>query len=176
MLSREGTTQGDPLAMAIYAVAIIPLIHQVSISDCTQTWFADNARGAGELSRLREWWDLLLAKGPLYGYHVNAAKTWLVVKPGLEAEAERVFEGTGVNISSEGRRYLGSVLGTDRFAKKFAEQQVETWVAHVERLAKIARTDGASCSVRSLPPQPSRLLDISGKNDSRRWQSFRPAG
>ena len=54
LLSREGTTQGDPLAMAIYAVAIIPLIHQVSTSDCTQTWFADNARGAGELSRLRE--------------------------------------------------------------------------------------------------------------------------
>ena len=52
-----------------------------------------------------------------------------------------MFEGTDVNITSEGRRYLGSVLGTDRFAKKFAEQQVETWVAHVERLAKIALTE-----------------------------------
>ena len=81
MLSREGTTQGDPLAMAIYTVAIIPLIHQVSTSDCTQTWFADDAGGAGELSRLREWWDLRLAKALLYGYHVNAAKIWLVVKP-----------------------------------------------------------------------------------------------
>ena len=44
--STEGTTQGDPLAMAMYALAITPLIHQLRSScPCVQqVWFADDAQ------------------------------------------------------------------------------------------------------------------------------------
>ena len=41
--SKEGTTQGDPLAMAIYSVAITLLIRRVSCADNKQLWFADDA-------------------------------------------------------------------------------------------------------------------------------------
>ena len=49
--SSEGITQGDPLAMVIYAVGIIPLTWKL---DCTdkeryQVWFADDASGTGSL-------------------------------------------------------------------------------------------------------------------------------
>ena len=42
--SQEGTTQGDPLAMAMYAIATLPLVHRIveSIS-VRQVWFADDA-------------------------------------------------------------------------------------------------------------------------------------
>ena len=50
----EGTTQGDPLVMAMYALAVIPLIillchHQPVVS---QAWFADDAHAtaAGQLT------------------------------------------------------------------------------------------------------------------------------
>ena len=46
ILSREGTTQGDPLSMAVYALATLPLIRRAQSGDLVQSWFADDA-GAG---------------------------------------------------------------------------------------------------------------------------------
>ena len=59
LLSREETTQGDPLAMPMYALATIPLIRNLkdSVSDISQVWYADDASGAGKITRLCEWWD-----------------------------------------------------------------------------------------------------------------------
>ena len=49
MLSSE-ETQDDPLAMSVYAPAIIPLVDQLSdIQDVTQVWYADVASAAGSL-------------------------------------------------------------------------------------------------------------------------------
>ena len=49
--SEEGTTQGDPLAMSLYALATIPLIDLLSsIRDVTQVWYADDASAAGVLT------------------------------------------------------------------------------------------------------------------------------
>ena len=58
ILSQEGTTQGDPLAMAMYALALVPMIAQLN-DTVKQIWYADDAAAAGQLSNLRIWWDLL---------------------------------------------------------------------------------------------------------------------
>ena len=54
--STEGTTQGDPLTMAMYALEVIcvPLIRQLcaAIPDARQAWFADDATAVGSLSSL----------------------------------------------------------------------------------------------------------------------------
>ena len=106
MLSTEGTTQGDPLAMAIDAVAITPLIRELSSSQLSQIWFADDAAGGAKLTVLRDWWDKLADRGPAYGYDVNATKTWLIVKEEHSNKAKRLFGNTGVNITLDGRRHL----------------------------------------------------------------------
>lgn len=56
LLSQEGTTQGDPLAMPMYALATIPLIRKLKsmIDDVNQVWYADDASGSGQVKRLRE--------------------------------------------------------------------------------------------------------------------------
>ena len=70
LLSSEGTTQGDPLAMAIYAVSAVPLIDAIRVCDVRQAWFADDATAVGLLSGLCKWWSGLVQLGPAYGYHV----------------------------------------------------------------------------------------------------------
>ena len=42
LFSEEGTTQGDPLAMQMYALGVLPLIDCIS-GDLMQVWYADDA-------------------------------------------------------------------------------------------------------------------------------------
>ena len=107
ILSQEGTTQGDPLAMAMYTVGTLPLICKLH-GDVTQVWYADDAFAGGRTSDLRVWWDSLVSYGPHFGYNPNICKTWLVVKPEHLLAAEEHFRGSGVNITIQRHRYLGA--------------------------------------------------------------------
>ena len=58
--SAEGTTQGDPIAMSLYAISLQPLISRLSIfSQAKQCWYADDATSARSLEELRKWWNEL---------------------------------------------------------------------------------------------------------------------
>ena len=68
ILSAEVTTQGDPLAMAFYALSIQPLITSLQeVSTIKQCWFADDASGAGSSTEIKRWLDALSTLGPEYG-------------------------------------------------------------------------------------------------------------
>ncbi len=138
LLSREGTTQGDPLAMPLYAIATIPLIRQLG-PIAPQVWYADDATAVGKLVALRHWWDEIASIGPNYGYYANATKTWLVVKEDYYDEAVRVFAGSNVKITSEGRPHLGAPLGSAEYRKSYVAAKVVEWKKEIEDLADIAR-------------------------------------
>ena len=63
LFSCEGTTQGDPLAMAMYAIGTLPLITQLR-GVVKQCWYADDSAGGGDIPSLKRWWDLLQDLGP----------------------------------------------------------------------------------------------------------------
>ncbi len=46
---QEGTTQGDLMAMLMYAIATVPLIKRLT-SNVKQTWCADNAAATGKVT------------------------------------------------------------------------------------------------------------------------------
>ena len=65
--SAEGTTQGDPLAMSMFAISLQPLISLLhNRSTAKQCWFADDAIGAGPLEEVKQWWDELRAPGLIF--------------------------------------------------------------------------------------------------------------
>ena len=56
---REGTTQGDPLAMAMYGIALLPLIEMTKNINVLQKWFADDGNAAGSLESLKDLYNCL---------------------------------------------------------------------------------------------------------------------
>ena len=64
--SREGVTQGGPLAMIAYRLGILPLIKNLTqeMPDVTQPWYAEDARAMGTFARLENRFDLLTLQGP----------------------------------------------------------------------------------------------------------------
>ena len=139
ILSEEGTTQGKPLAMPIYAIAMIPLIRRLK-NDVTQVWYADDVCVCGRLASLCQWWDQLCELGPGFGYFPNALKTWLAVKDRCHSEAEVIFAGTNVKITYEGRPYLGSAIGSSLYVRQLVEEKVKGWSSDVILLAKVAQS------------------------------------
>ena len=125
--------------MPSYALAILPLL-QSSDTKLRRMAFADDFRGSSKLEEIRQWWGYIGSNGPKYGYYPNATKSWLVVKPEFLKEAERLFAGTGINISSEGRPYLGSFINVNdgKSQDDFVENKVKKWIKEIEKLSEIA--------------------------------------
>ena len=133
------TTQGDPLAMTMYAIAIIPLIHRLDNKN-EQVWFADDATAGGSLPHLRTWWDRISKIGPNYGYYPNTTKTWLIVKDNNLEEATTLFQGMGVSVTVERKRHLRAAIGKKSFIESYVKHKVSGWVLEVEFLSSIAVT------------------------------------
>ena len=51
LISEKGITQGDPVAMLMYALATLSLINQLT-DEVTQIWYADDAGACGSISAL----------------------------------------------------------------------------------------------------------------------------
>ena len=76
--------------------------------------------------------------GPDYGYFVNSSKSWLIVKERDLSEAQSFFQGTEINITTEGKRFLGAALGIPSFTKSYASDKIQEWSDEVKQLATIA--------------------------------------
>jgi hypothetical protein len=150
--SEEGVTQGDPLAMVMYGLALLPLIKEIRPGEgdrLVQSWYADDGQAVGRCGRLRKWWDELVALGPEYGYYPRPNKTVLVVKRAEQRqEAEEAFAGTGVRIAGPdeagdddagGARDLGAAIGSDRYRREFVEAKVARWAGEVQCLSSVAK-------------------------------------
>jgi hypothetical protein len=123
ILSQEGTTQGDPLAMPMYGLATIPLIRKLD-GLCTQVWYADDSAASGTIEQLHAWWDKLVKLGPAFGYFPNPTKTWIITKEDHHEKAITLFSDSGINITQDGRPYLGAAIGSESYIAEFVSAKV----------------------------------------------------
>lgn len=89
VLSQESTTQGDPLAMPLYAIGVVPLICQLGCYRSIPVLVCYDASACGSFSP----WALGPTGlfGPDYGCFPNAVKTCLIVKLALLHQAKAIF-------------------------------------------------------------------------------------
>ena len=103
-----------------------------------QCWYADDSSALGKLLGILVWFRALRRIGPSYGYHPEAAKCFLIVKPEFEQIARELFESEGVQIVT-GKRFLGGYVGDEEGRAAFLREKVEGWVHSVCALASAAR-------------------------------------
>ena len=139
ILSQNGTTQGEPLAMAVYGIAILPLISRLHNDSLTQKWYADDGNVVGKLKYIKAFFDKLTQLGPKYGYLVNPPKCQLIIKPGSERQTSTEFAGTNVEIT-QGARVLGSVIGSSEASKNFLKDAEIKYRKSLDRLGQFALT------------------------------------
>ena len=62
----------------------------------------------------------------------------MIVKPDKFEEAKSAFDGTDINVTSEGRRRLGALLGSRSYLEEYVGNKVETWVQEILKLSEFA--------------------------------------
>ncbi len=83
--------------------------------------------------------------GPNLGYYPKAEKCWLVTKPVKEEIARTIFEGTEINISTQGQKHLGAALGSRTHLEEYVNGKVEDWISQVVKLAEFAMSQPQAC-------------------------------
>ena len=112
ILSREGVTQGDPLAMVGYGVDVLPLIQKLKAEfpQVSQPWYADDARAGASFKYILAFFQRLKAIGPQYGYYHEASKSILVFRQQNLEAAEKHFASKQFRVTT-GERYLRGYIG-----------------------------------------------------------------
>ena len=127
--SNEGTTQGDPVAMGMYARGLMLLLTSI-ISNNTEILihvdFTDYLTGVGKTHELIEWWKNVLHYGPNLGYYVNESKPWLIIKE----EYIQIAKG-----------HLGVAVGSNENKEVFVISKVSEWVKQLEIPTKFAYSE-----------------------------------
>jgi len=142
LLSQEGMTQGDPLAMPMYALATILFIRRLE-GNSKQVWYADDSAALGKLADLKNWWDKLTCVDPKFGYFANASKSWPVTKESCHDYTFFFFTGTGVHVTQANRLYLNAAIVSREFIDAHVESKINSWLSCIIRLARVGGTGRA---------------------------------
>ena len=91
------------------------------------------------LVELKQWWDALNSLGPHFGYFPNAKKCCIIAKPDKQAGVREAFKDTVINVTVEGQKHLGAVIGSRDYLENYVSEKVDNWVSEVAQLAGFAQ-------------------------------------
>ena len=143
ILSSEGTTQGDNLAMSFYALGITVLINHLraAMKNVKNVCLADDITGAGSIVNLLYWWSKIVSEGAKFGYFVKEKKSWLITKSEkLLLESKETFSDYDIKFTLEGQRHLGAAIGSEDFRTTYATEKVNGWCNEMTKLTEFAKS------------------------------------
>ena len=126
--SKEGQTQGCPLAMLVYGVSLLPLIRKLKreFRRIESPWYADDGAAAGKLQDILLFFRRLCELGPTYGYFPEENKSILIVRSKDTVKAENFRIGNDGNFKiKNGFRYLGSFIGEKKLETEWMEGKIK---------------------------------------------------
>ncbi|PFX26663.1 hypothetical protein AWC38_SpisGene8659 [Stylophora pistillata] len=106
----------------------------------------------------------------LHSFHSNATKTkcCIVVKPEKEGSAKDVFKSTAINITSEGHKHLGAMIGSQEYRKEYVD----------EKTSQRKRDEDVKERVKSVyeraPLKTKQALDLATEKGSSVWLTVLP--
>jgi len=85
ILSQERVTQGDPILMVIYSIALMPLTETVHAAqpDILQAWYTDDSSFGGTELAIAAAMHMILEKGPTRGNYPEPIKSILICNPAM---------------------------------------------------------------------------------------------
>ena len=140
LLSQEGVTQGDPLSMIIYGVALKPLSAAIrkEVPSVLQPWYADDMAMVGPCTGIAQAMSLLEQLGPARGYYPEPSKSILICRPEDQTRAKHSLTDFAFQYV-HGHRYVGGFIGTKEARDDWLKPQLDAWVYGIEQLAKVAQ-------------------------------------
>ena len=87
-------------------------------------------------------WDTIIEHWKKFGYFVNESKSWLIVKDDQHlGSAKSLFDQSGIQVTTGGKRHLGAAIGSDDFRIQYSTKKILKWISQIEKLAEIAKTE-----------------------------------
>ena len=138
--SKEGVTQGDPLAMIVYGIGVLPLIRELRNAHprVTQPWYADDAEAGETFKQILEHFRDLQARGPACRYYPDPTKSILVVALGNVVWSEEHFRGLEIRMVT-GNRYLGGYIRDGEAERSWLKYKIQGLTESVKILAGVAQ-------------------------------------
>ena len=56
-----------------------------------------------------------------------------------------MFQSTAINVTTEGHKHLGAVIGSQEYQKDYVDGKLAEWVGEIVKLAEIATTEPQAC-------------------------------
>ena len=103
--------------------------------------YADNFTTGSIVRGLKYWWESLCELGPKFGYYPEASRTWLIVNNDFCDMANTTFKSIKINMTSNGKKYLGAVIGSRSYKEDFINEKIDQRIKEVKLLSKIAKIE-----------------------------------
>eukprot|EP00957_Ditylum_brightwellii_P103222 7867448-Ditylum_brightwellii.AAC.1 len=142
--SREGVTQGDPLSMVVYGVALLPLTEITRAADkgVLAPFYANDMALDGPADRNAQLLGIRVKHGPNFGYFPEPEKSIHVCDDAEEVEqAGEAFRSRGLTVNlHDGYRYVGGYIRDRERELEWVKPKIAAWVEGVKVLAGFARS------------------------------------